>query len=237
MSMTTVNIDRSHNSATAAAAYPTSRRQRRKADTRQRIIDAAMRLFTEKGFDGVSVDSIVAAADVAKGTFFNYFPTKVHVLEGYRAAMLNEILANGERLARMTERLARRAGGDGIGARPMASVSSRELFKKWFGQTARIFRREDRLFDMMVRQAFADTQMHEFEQAAGPRIMQVYRKLLNMGVQRGELRANLDFDLVIEAMGNLWLGTLRDWVLGGRKFSLERNFARKIDLLFSGLLR
>ena len=43
---------------------------------------AAMELFSCKGFDQTTVEEITRAADVGKGTFFNYFPTKEHVL-GY----------------------------------------------------------------------------------------------------------------------------------------------------------
>src|SRR5262249_39712120 len=58
----------------------TSRRERKKDETRERIARAAMALFAEKGFDATTVDEISVRADVAKGTFFNYFPRKEAVL-------------------------------------------------------------------------------------------------------------------------------------------------------------
>jgi AcrR family transcriptional regulator len=51
-------------------------RQRKKAETRQRISDIATGLFTVRGFDNVSVAEIAEAANVAKMTVFNYFPRK-----------------------------------------------------------------------------------------------------------------------------------------------------------------
>jgi AcrR family transcriptional regulator len=42
----------------------------------QHLRDVAIKLFTERGFDGVSVAEIAAAADVSKMTVLNYFPTK-----------------------------------------------------------------------------------------------------------------------------------------------------------------
>jgi TetR/AcrR family transcriptional regulator, cholesterol catabolism regulator len=53
-----------------------SRRERKKEETRERIFQAAMRLFKQKGFEATTVDEIAEKADVAKGTFFNYFPHK-----------------------------------------------------------------------------------------------------------------------------------------------------------------
>lgn len=61
-----------------------TRRERKKEETKERIFQAAMGLFQEKGFDATTVEEICEAADVAKGTFFNYFPRKEAAL-GYLA--------------------------------------------------------------------------------------------------------------------------------------------------------
>lgn len=57
-----------------------SRRERKKEETRERIFEVACRLFQDKGFEQTTIDEIAEAADVAKGTFFNYFPRKEAVL-------------------------------------------------------------------------------------------------------------------------------------------------------------
>jgi AcrR family transcriptional regulator len=51
-------------------------RERKKRATRAAIADAAMELFTERGFDDVTVAEVAAAAEVSEKTVFNYFPTK-----------------------------------------------------------------------------------------------------------------------------------------------------------------
>jgi len=56
------------------------RRTRRKAETLRRIEAAGWRLFTTQGYEATSTREIAAAADIAAGTLFNYFPEKRSLL-------------------------------------------------------------------------------------------------------------------------------------------------------------
>lgn len=51
-------------------------RERKKAQTRQRLQEQALRLFVEQGFEATTVEQIASAAGVSHMTFFRYFPTK-----------------------------------------------------------------------------------------------------------------------------------------------------------------
>lgn len=53
-----------------------TRRERKKEETRRRILEVAFKLFARQGFNSTTVDQITKEADVGKGTFYNYFPTK-----------------------------------------------------------------------------------------------------------------------------------------------------------------
>ncbi|MFD0902122.1 TetR/AcrR family transcriptional regulator [Actinomadura sediminis] len=55
---------------------PPGRRERKKAATRQKIADAALRLFLERGYDAVGVRDVAAEADVAVTTLFSHFAAK-----------------------------------------------------------------------------------------------------------------------------------------------------------------
>jgi AcrR family transcriptional regulator len=67
-------------SPTLKQAEPVGRRERKRVETREKLFQTAVMLFAKNGFAATRVEEITEAADVAKGTFFNYFPSKEHLL-------------------------------------------------------------------------------------------------------------------------------------------------------------
>jgi len=51
-------------------------RERRKAETRTRLIEAGLPLFAERGFDLVTLDEVAEAAGFTKGAIYRQFPSK-----------------------------------------------------------------------------------------------------------------------------------------------------------------
>ncbi|MFD8689866.1 TetR/AcrR family transcriptional regulator [Streptomyces sp. NPDC059651] len=95
-------------------------RERKKIQTRRRLLAEAMRLFGARGFDQVSVAEIAEAADVSKMTVFNYFDSK----EGLVLAPLEEHIGDVARVVRD------RAPGEsvvaGVRRHFLAAVESRD---------------------------------------------------------------------------------------------------------------
>lgn len=57
-------------------AYDSTRRKNQAQSTRKKIMESAVRLFSEKDFSQVSVDSIVQDAGMAKGSFYLHYSSK-----------------------------------------------------------------------------------------------------------------------------------------------------------------
>lgn len=66
-------------------------RDRKKLRLREALVEAAIRLFQERGIDATSVDDITQAVDVSRATFFNYFPYKEAVLVEIGALFVADI--------------------------------------------------------------------------------------------------------------------------------------------------
>ena len=85
------------------SATPVSKvRERRPEQRRQDLLDAAVRVFTEKGFRDTTIAEICAAAGVAKGTFYLYFDSREHLLAALRELLVDQTL---ERAAFYYERV------------------------------------------------------------------------------------------------------------------------------------
>jgi len=69
--------------------------QEGKESTRQRILDAATEVFSEKGYHGAAVDDIVKASQTSKGSFYFHFPSKQDIF----FSLVDRLIASLERSA------------------------------------------------------------------------------------------------------------------------------------------
>ncbi|MEQ8267098.1 MAG: TetR/AcrR family transcriptional regulator [Parvibaculum sp.] len=86
-------------SAVQTPAAPPSRGERRKRETREKLLGAAFRLMAERGADAVTINEITEAADVGFGSFYNHFASREEIY----GALIDSIF---EDFADMLDRLA-----------------------------------------------------------------------------------------------------------------------------------
>jgi AcrR family transcriptional regulator len=81
-------------------------RERKKADVKRRIAEAAVALVRERGYEGTTIDEIARRADVSQPTFYKYYSSKdailrEHALSGFRPLITEELARGGTVAARM----------------------------------------------------------------------------------------------------------------------------------------
>src|SRR5438128_7973057 len=80
--------------AKRTAAPDINRAERRKLETRERLLDAALRLFMKSGYPSVSTANIASAADAGAGTFYLHFEDKPAILRALGERAVAEIIGN-----------------------------------------------------------------------------------------------------------------------------------------------
>ena len=163
-------------------------RQQKTAAKRNRILDAAERLFARHGYAKTTVDEIAVAAAVSKGLIYLHFSAKEALLE----AVLDRELAEW---GRATARTVGEAGGDIVECvanslrGSIAHARNNPLLRGILAQDPRLFlpRRED-------AKGSRKSVMAEYVALLEP--------LLVRGIERGELRGDLD---VARTAHTIWL--------------------------------
>ena len=80
----------------------------RREKTRIRLIESALGVFADKGADAPTIDDFIAAAGVARGTFYNYFRTTAELLSAVAGESSDEVLAVIDPLVRAIDDPAQR---------------------------------------------------------------------------------------------------------------------------------
>jgi AcrR family transcriptional regulator len=104
----------------AASDAPVGLRERKKADVKRRIAEAALALVRERGYEAATIDEIARRAEVSQPTFYAYYPSKdailrEHALSGFRPLIVEELGRGGTialRMRRYLRTIAQRISAD-----------------------------------------------------------------------------------------------------------------------------
>lgn len=178
-----------------------SRRERKKTEARERIVETAIRLFARHGLANVTVDHIADMADIGKGTVYNYFQTKEDIVVAYMAGLEPAIQAKVRKLIRHK----------GAGLAEILSDYVRhqfELKKKHF-EFVRVF-----LAQMFLRSAEFRPYLEEMQKAIDPPLEALFRELQ----ADGKIRGDVNIALLIPIFKTIHLGLTGLWAVEGPPF-------------------
>ncbi len=146
---------------------PITRRERRVAARKSQILEAAARVFSQKGYERATTREIAEAADVSEGTLYNYFSNKQALLIGVAKAYADEIAADINQ----------------IEAEDFGEMLAQLMANRFRGG------RERRLFMLFLYESRNNPDVHQYYvQEALHRIIEETEKRLRILIEEGRLR-------------------------------------------------
>ncbi len=192
-----------------------SRRVRHSAELRERLFRAALTLFGKNGYAQTTVEDITEAADVGKGTFFNYFPTKEHILMAFAEMQLGKLKA-----------IVRDAQQSDLPMRDVLRMLVLRMTEEPIRNPA------------IVRALLLANLSSLHVRGAMLRIHDRNRALLGKLIRHGQERSEIRTDLPAEEIAQVWrqtiFGTLLFWSLAGDA-SLTERIEQSLNILWSGI--
>ncbi|HEY6568263.1 MAG TPA: TetR/AcrR family transcriptional regulator [Actinomycetota bacterium] len=191
-----------------------SRRERKKIESKQRLVDCAAALFTCRGYNATPMEYIGECADVSRATVFNYFPRKEDLVLAWfdsRRADLADVLAEDK------------------GKPDDAPTRLRAAFRA----LARIFEDDPETGRGMMR---------AWLQAGGPLLTpdsettSLLADVVRAGKDRGEVTPNADPGRAGRLLFDAYIGVLYRWVTtGDEQMELEEDLLAALDLVLDGI--
>jgi AcrR family transcriptional regulator len=191
------------------------RRQRRSAETRERLFRAALKLFADKGFAETTVEDITNVADVGKGTFFNYFPSKEHILIAFSDMQLSKLQATVDQMRERPE--------------PM-----RSFFRS---MTLRMTEEPAKAPDVVraILQAnLSSSSVRSVMRERNARAEGLLTQLVQIGQERGEFRRDLPALELAQVFRQTVFGTLLMWSVYPDA-SLAERIEQAMEILWMGM--
>jgi TetR/AcrR family transcriptional regulator, cholesterol catabolism regulator len=179
---------RTRTSDPVAPAAPAEFGSAAQRDRRKRILDATLALASKGGYDAVQMRTVAEQADVALGTLYRYFPSKIHLLV---SGLVREFEQTQEKLNRK--------------AIPGDTPYDRMLYV--LGRITRSMQREPNLAEAMTRAfMFADPSAA----AEVNTVARLMEEMLTKAMHEGEPSA--DDKAIARIIGDVWLSNLVAWV-------------------------
>lgn len=193
----------------------TGRVERKKEETKGKIIAVALRLFRENGIDATTMEQIAAEADIAKGTLYNYFPVKEAIIAAFITRLSLE--RNSERAARLRSLPDTRTRMVLMLSELIEAIrAQKEIFEKYW-----IYR---------VQHMIALERDEQTESG----LLLLETAIIELGQQAGELRSDLPLVLLKALFEFVFIEVAQQFYLDPQGFDAAKTIEQCVDLFLDG---
>ena len=169
------------------------RRERRRLQTRERIVEVATELFERQGYDATHVLEIADVVNIAKATFFSHFPTKLDLL---REIAVRAVLEAAEAIEEVAKRDAP------LRERLVAVFEDMPERSGWFTAP------QQRLFNSLHTSILPETAEQDQR-----RFHEIFERLLAEGIGTGEVRTDVSLEAMVGVVLGTWWHLFDSWGL------------------------
>jgi len=192
-----------------------NRMDRKKEETRQKIVNTAMQLFKEQGVDMTTMEQIAKEVDIAKGTLYNYFPVKEAIINEYIQQSFRE--NNEPRLAAFGELPDTRSRMKLILELLIEGIQKEsDIFEKYF-----IYQIKNML--SLSRDAGMQSGMRTLA-----------REIIVLGQKDGEIRSDLSFDILVALFEFVFVEVAQEFYMHPETFNTADTIESCVDLFMNG---
>lgn len=191
------------------------RMDRKREETRQKVIGAALALIGAHGYDAVTMEQIAEKADIAKGTLYNYYPVKEAIIADHIDRLSVE--RNAERIERLRQL---------PDTRSRITVSLREILEAVRGQVElfeKYFTYRVQRMITLDRRAARVSGLHTLERA-----------IIEMGQSAGDIRTDIDPNLLEALFEFSFIVAAQAYYQNPGDFDLETTITQCADLFIHG---
>ncbi|CAJ1001610.1 MULTISPECIES: TetR/AcrR family transcriptional regulator [Bacillales] len=193
----------------------TTRRERKKRETRDKIFNAAIKLFKQYGFENTTIDMISEEADVARGTIFLHFTSKEAILANW----------GYERLQEIEERREEWDYGD----------SCKQKVLRIYKIMNEVNIQNYDFIKVLIESSMKHRKILENEKNVYYELRQLFADLIEEAQEKGRLKAKFNPLVAANMLENIYYNALYDWVRSEGAWALEEIMEEKVSIVFEGL--
>lgn len=194
---------------------PETRMERKKENTRALIVSSALRLFKEFGIDATTMEQIAEAADIAKGTLYNYYPVKEAIICDYLLRQsLEKNQARVQRLSALADTRTRMIVS--LNEMMDAVKTQSELFERYF-----VYRIQHML--SLKKDERTEKGLYLLES-----------EIIRLGQASGELRSDVPISVLQGFFEFIFIEVAQLYYQDPERFDAERIIPECVDLFLNG---
>jgi len=193
-----------------------NRRERKKQDTRQRIVKIAMYFFRKQGFDSTTMEQIAEEVDISKATLYNYFPVKESIIGDYWQSNIKEFKFQ---ILEMIQLL------------PDTRTRVQRTFTK---AAAELFKSKEEIYKIYLSYWLRNLNNQAVNERLRSGFEDIFTMIIKLGQHSGDIRKDMPLELLVKYLEVLFLTVCINWLSDPKLFPLEATLAQTVSLFIEG---